>query len=134
MINHITLKGGKPTMTNIILCDDNSSLLEKYKNILHDLSQKHDFDIMITTFFSGEHLLFHLADDPNQADIIFMDILMQDLNGIDTAKRLRMLGCHSEIIFLSSSAEFVFESFDVAPLQYIIKDSESELKKLEQVF
>ncbi|MEM1486215.1 LytTR family DNA-binding domain-containing protein [Oscillospiraceae bacterium PP1C4] len=121
-------------MINIILCDDNTVLLEKYKKVLNQLAEKYCYDISITTFFSGEQLLFHLSENPNEASIIYLDILMLDLNGIDTAKRLRQIGCHSEIIFLTSCKDFVFESFDAYPLHYIVKDSKSEREKLEQAF
>lgn len=51
-----------------------------------------------------------------------MDILMQNLNGIETAKKLRSMGCHAEIIFLTSIDSYVFDSFEASPLNYLLKD------------
>lgn len=121
-------------MVNIYLCDDNKILLERYKKKLASLAEKYQYQVSISAFQSGEQLLFHLSDNPNEADIIYLDILMGNINGIDTAKKLREIGCLSEIIFLTSSEEFVFESFDASPLYYIVKGSATEANKMEQVF
>ncbi|MFA6847922.1 MAG: response regulator [Lachnospiraceae bacterium] len=110
-------------MLNVFLCDDNEVLLTRYKKILTAIAKKHDHDVRFSLFTSGESLIFNLADSPNDADIIFLDILMGKVNGIDTARQLRAAGCTAEIIFLTSSDEFVFESFDTSPLHYILKGS-----------
>ena len=43
--------------------------------------------------------MFYLSKAPNQADIIYMGILMDALNGLEIAKQLKKLGSNSEIIF-----------------------------------
>lgn len=119
-------------MTNIYLCDDNQIILQKYQDLIIQLAESNNLSIAIKTYSSGEQLLFHLSESPNDADIIYLDVLMGKLNGIDTARKLRRCGCLSEIIFLTSSDEFVFDSFDVSPLNYIRKDNVTETK-FEQI-
>ena len=121
-------------MINIILCDDNAVLLEHYKKLLNELGKKYKFNISIKTFSSGESLLFNLSENANQADIIYLDIVMNNINGIEVANQLREINCFSEIIFLTSSEEYVFESFDSSPLNYIIKGSHLEKEKFEKIF
>lgn len=121
-------------MTNIYLCDDNEVLLNRYKQQITDLTVKHSIEHCITTFTSGEQLLFHLSENPNTADIIYLDILMDKMNGLEAAKKLRETGYNGEIIFLTSSEEYVFDSFDVNPLYYILKDSGNEQSKFEESF
>lgn len=121
-------------MIQIYLCDDNEILLKRYQKKLKHLAEKHEFSVSFSCFLSGEQLLFHLEENPNAMDIIFLDILMGKLNGIEVAKKLRAMGCDAEIIFLTSSEEFVFDSFDTSPLHYILKDIETEDSKLEEVF
>jgi len=74
-----------------------------------------------------------MSDTPDLPDIIYLDILMDGLNGVNTAKKLRELGCNAEIIFLTSSDDYVFDSFDVSPVYYLLKNETSETK-FEQVF
>lgn len=121
-------------MTTIYLCDDNEILLNRYRNQIAELAAKHSLEYCITTFSSGEQLLFDLNDNINKADIIYLDILMGQLNGLDVARQLRENGYSGEIIFLTSSEEFVFDSFDANPLYYILKDSSNEQSKLEESF
>ncbi len=110
-------------MVTIFLCDDNKQMINKYCNLINKFAHKNRIAYTLSTFESGEELLFHLSDSPNQADIIYLDILMETLNGIEAAKQLRELGCNSEIIFLTSSEDYVFDAFDASPVQYLIKDS-----------
>lgn len=121
-------------MIHIYLCDDNKPLREHYQNKLSLLAKKHDFQVSFSAFSSGEQLLFHLSENPNQADIIYLDILMGTLNGIETAKQLREIHCNAEIIFLTSSEAFVFQAFDTSPMNYIIKGAAEENEKLETTF
>lgn len=112
----------------IYLCDDNQSILDKYENRIQVAASNNGFSIATKKFLSGESLLFNLQDNPNEADIIYLDILMKNLNGIETAKKLREYGCDSEIIYLTTSEDYVFSSFDVNAYNYIIKDKFSDNK------
>lgn len=120
-------------MYMIALCDDNPKALRQYSDLITKLARKHNLDIMISSFSSGEQLMFHLAESPNSEDIIFLDVLMVQANGIDTAKELRHYGSEAAIVFLSSSEDYVFDAFDVSPVHYLLKESTS-LETFEQVF
>ena len=62
-----------------------------------------------------------LAQKSECFDLIFLDVLMPLLNGIDTAKELRRQNQNVPIIFLTSSKEFAFDSYEVKALQYLLK-------------
>ena len=120
-------------MLTVFLCDDNRLIIEKYCALITQIAKNNQIEITLSTFESGESLVFHLSDSPNQADIIYLDILMGVQNGIDAARQLRNCGCKAEIVFLTTSEDFVYEAFDVTPVQYLVKDSTSA-SKFEQVF
>lgn len=120
-------------MITIFLCDDNYETVERYSNLIKHIAKKKQFEISLSEFYSGKSLLFYMSDTPNLPDIIYLDILMESPNGVNTAKKLRELGCNAEIIFLSSCEDYVFDSFDVSPVHYLLKDETSETK-FEQVF
>ena len=120
-------------MLTVFLCDDNKRTLNQYAQLIEMVARKHGLEVTVSSFGSGEELIFHSSDAPNQADIIYLDILMRDLNGMDTAKQLRELGCESEIIFLTTSEDYVYDAFDIAAVQYLLK-SETSQDKFEQVF
>lgn len=120
-------------MVTVYLCDDNQEELEKYSHMINVIAKKNKIAVSISSFNSGEELLFQLYDSPNQADIIYLDVLMGKLNGMDTAKKLREIDCKSEIIFLTTSEDYVYDAFDTSPVQYLLKNTTS-IEKFEQVF
>lgn len=111
-------------MIYIGLCDDDISILDFYSNELEKISEIVKTPLRIRKFISGESLLFNLEENPNQLDIIVIDILMNNINGIDTMKILRSYGYKGIIIFLTSSTEFALDAFEVNASNYLIKNSE----------
>lgn len=120
-------------MLKIFLCDDNSESIKKYSELIARAATQYHIDIRFATFASGESLLFHLSEAPEDADIIYLDILMGKTNGVDTAKALRRVGCKAEIIFLTTSEDYVYDAFEVTPVQYLLKERTSQ-EKFDRVF
>lgn len=120
-------------MVNICLCDDNQVFLEKYEDCLRKVARKHNLDTYIKVFSSGEGLLEYFETfKEHYIDIVFMDILMEGMDGVETSKALRKRGFEGEIIYLTSSREYAAEAYDTYPLHYMMKQESS--KKLEEVF
>lgn len=127
-------------MLNICLCDDEINVLNYYSNIIDEVLSENSYAFRIDTFISGESLIFELEENPNKFNIIIIDILMRNINGIETAKVLRKYGYNGVIIFLTSSKEFALDSFKVEPLNYILKNDNDDrfnnilLKAVELVY
>lgn len=115
-------------MIRVYLCDDHPLILEKYKEIIINFAHTQNMDVSINTFLSGEQLLFFYEDIREEPDIIFLDILMDGENGLEIAKKLRHYHCHAEIVFLNSNPEYVFDSFEVSPAGYLLKNDTSQLR------
>lgn len=120
-------------MLRVFLCDDNATILEKYKTLLTKIKNKYNIPMRLHTFQSGKALLFHMDEGNESAEIIYLDIIMDNENGIDVAKKLRDQNCQAEIIFLTANPEFVFDSFEATPSNYILKDQISE-ERFEEIF
>lgn len=98
------------------ICEDNSihrdllnSYICKFFNVL---------DYNILEFTSGEELL---SKYPNDIDLLFLDIQMQDLNGMDTARKIREFDTNVEIMFTTSVLDYVCEGYEVNAYRYMIK-------------
>ncbi len=98
----------------IIICDDDTIILQSIKSYV----QSFDDSAKIITFQSGEELL---ECDFCQADIVFLDYQMMQLDGIESARKLRERDYDGLIIFLTSYSEKVFEAFEVKPFDYLVK-------------
>lgn len=51
---------------------------------------------------------------------------MGDLNGMDTARKLRDLGVKAPIVFLTASPDFALESYEVEASGYLLKPAEEK--------
>lgn len=101
-------------MIRISLCDDNAVLIHRLGSSIGLIRD----DIEIFSYTSGEELL---NSDFLYNDIVILDIEMEGIDGIETAKRLRSDGYEGIVIFATSHKEMVFDSFQVNPFQYIVK-------------
>lgn len=120
-------------MLKIALCDDNDRSIHQYAKIINSLAEKHQIYIELSCFSSGEALFFQYCDAPEDVDIIYLDILMGETDGMETARKLRDNNCKAQIIFLTSLEEYVFEAFDVNAIHYLLKEDTST-SKFEEVF
>lgn len=103
-------------MIRIAIVDDEKVIREQIKKLV----EKKQIDCEIDTYGTGEDLL--KAD--SVYDIIFLDIQMDGMNGIDTARALRQKADNTVLIFITGVKEYVFDAFDVAAFHYLIKPIE----------
>lgn len=119
-------------MINICLCDDNQETRRDYAQLIEEIAQRNQIPLQLFTYKSGEQLLLEAEDQIRGYDIVYMDMLMGKLNGIQTAKTLRDLGFDGKIIFLTSSRDHALDAFDVTPLHYILKQ-ETPPQRFEEI-
>ena len=114
-------------MLSIAVCDDEiiecCNMARKIKDILEEMGRP----CIVRQFQSGGELLQALES----FDIVFLDIIMQDLDGMKTAQIFREKASDKILIFVSSSREYVFEAYDVEAFQYLLKPVDD--RKLKRV-
>ncbi|WP_236874623.1 response regulator, partial [Clostridioides difficile] len=97
-------------MIKIAVCEDEKEtqlLIEDYlENILKDISIEYE----IQKYISGEELLESNLKD---IDILLLDIKMEKLNGMDTARKIREVDNEMEIIFVTSLIDYVQEGYEI---------------------
>ncbi|MFV0466098.1 MAG: LytR/AlgR family response regulator transcription factor [Lachnospiraceae bacterium] len=109
-------------MLNVVICDDEEICREELKRNIVEASKLKLIDTYILEFEDSEHILIHSEDWIDDADVVFMDIRLKNDNGITVAKEIRAKGFRGEIVFLTSSKEYAFQSFEVNPLNYLVKN------------
>ncbi len=112
----------------IAICDDNKQEREQCRMRLTRLAESHDIEVEFSLYQKGEELLFHLEDAKDQPDIIYLDMKMGGISGDEVAKKLRDMGCSSEIVFFTVSKDYYESAFDVSALHYIVKGETSDDK------
>ncbi|MGG7162189.1 LytR/AlgR family response regulator transcription factor [Clostridium ihumii] len=108
-------------MIKIGLCDDNKLYLEQLSKIIKNISISTDIKFEISIFNSGESLLDFYSNHKDYFDILFLDILMDGINGVDLAKSIRNYNYNEYIIFITTSKEYALDSYSVNAYNYILK-------------
>lgn len=103
---------------NIIIVDDEQYWRDTLTDYVTRYNRENDTGINVRTF-SDAFSLF--VADSVPADIIFMDIDMPGLNGMDAAKRLREFNTTSCLIFVTCMAQYALEGYSVSAFDFIVK-------------
>lgn len=90
-------------MVSIAICDDEAADGERLLSALAEALLRRGQKAKITLYPCGETLLNDLEDGAGAFDLVFLDIYMTGLTGLETARRLRGMGQKIPIVFLTSS-------------------------------
>lgn len=105
----------------IALCDDRPDQLENLHSMI--LAWNGEY-VSVSCYDNGDALL--QAHRTTPFDIIFLDILMPLLNGMETARELRQSDKTVRLVFLTASSDFAVEAFSVKASNYLLKPLDSE--------
>ena len=108
---------------HVMICDDEKTIREQMKSLI----KREDATAVIHEVASGEELL-----QSTQMDILFLDIQMEGMNGLETAKSLRRAGWTMPVIFITGVKDYVFDAFEVEALGYLLKPIDED--KFLQVY
>lgn len=115
-------------MFNIVVCDDEKIFREKIKDYLQRYQKENEIFFCIKEFNEGRELINHM---PEVVDILFLDIKMETINGIQVARKIRTFNEWTPIVFLTSATQYALEGYKVNAFDYLIKPISYE--KFERV-
>ena len=119
-------------MIRIAICDDEKHMSDHIRAMASDFFRKKNREIQLRTFSSGEELLSY----DGQIDILFLDIQMKGMDGMETARKLRDSKFRGFLIFITVLKEMVFQSFEVQAYDYLVKPVEEKQfeKTMERLY
>lgn len=109
-------------MIRIGICDDEQRIIEYLKKYIEMQTQNLNIECTISEYLSGEEVL----EDAEQLDILFLDIEMPELDGIETGKKLKLLNPDCAIIMATGNTERFTETFKFRAFRYIVKPFKDE--------
>ena len=104
-------------MYRIAIIDDDEKALENLKEKIESYRQSTKCEFCIRTYTSGKE---YLKEDPN-TDILFLDIEMPEMNGIEIAKEVRKKSKNTAILFCTDYQQFAINGYEVNALGYMVK-------------
>lgn len=101
------------------IVDDLSTDRKRLSDILNTLADEDDIPLTLYTFASGEELLSGFI--PFSFDVIFLDMYMHGIGGIEVAHSIRRQDKSVRLVFVTISSEFAIESYRVDCSFYLVK-------------
>ena len=109
-------------MIKIAICDDEILFTSKLKSMVSEYMQRQQFNYQIDLYTSGDDLS-KLGVEIAQYQIVFLDINMDGLDGIETAKILREYSKELFIVFVTAHIEYTLEGYKVGAIRYVLKST-----------
>lgn len=107
-------------MLSIAVCDDNKLFREKLDEHLASFAFDRGITCEIEPFSDGKDLLKSVSKGV-LFDIIFLDIEMEHMDGLEAAREIRKHDKAALIIYCSSHSEYAIEAYQVRPFQFLVK-------------
>lgn len=105
-------------MLHVAICDDEEKFVHHLTELLNQYADDTETEIKITAFYDGMELIEKY--DPT-IDLIFLDIQMKTLNGLQAAERVRQIDTKVGLIFLTTLTQYGLEGYQYQATNYIIK-------------
>ncbi len=111
-------------MLRIAICDDEKYFISEIKEILEKYLVTKGITYEIEAYNSGEKFV-ELGASINRYHVIFLDINMDDLNGMMVARKVREISKNIYIVFVTAFANYMADGYKVDAVRYILKNIES---------
>ncbi len=112
-------------MYKIAICDDDAVFLSSFRPMLEDALTKRNVSYHVSVFSDPDNLSHAMKED-EKYDLLFLDIYYDTEKGIQFAKSLRKNNDQTDIVFMTALTSYALESYDAAPLHYLLKPIDPE--------
>lgn len=113
-------------MIRIALCDDDTVFLEEFSELVKMKFALYNCEVKVEIFTNGRALIERFEINNVAFDIVFLDINMENIDGLSTAERLRVLNTKFLLLFTTNMEGYATEGYKYEAFRYILK---SKLKE-----
>lgn len=107
-------------MLRIAICDDETTSRDALRFQLEKILVE-DTEEIVYEFSSGTNAASWLAKHPGELDLLFLDVEMQGINGMETAEHIRKFDTSLIIVFVTGYSDYVFDGYRVGAQDYLMK-------------
>lgn len=115
----------------IAICDDQECFLDELLSLVKTYQKESGYELHIKKYLDGKKLLEEYKSKKDKLDLVFLDVDMPEITGVDVAHGLRRDGYEGIICFVTSYEQYAFDAYGVEAMGYLIKPAQySQLKRL----
>lgn len=104
-------------MYRILIVEDEPEAADLLRRFIARYGEEHGEQFQVTTFSSADELLRR----DRTFDLIFLDIELPEINGMEAANLLRTYDTSTPIIFVTNLAQYAVRGYEVDALDFIVK-------------
>ncbi|MEE0858003.1 MAG: LytTR family DNA-binding domain-containing protein [Acutalibacteraceae bacterium] len=104
----------------IAVCDDSSFDRKIIIDMLNSYFLGKSIVYEITSYENGLDLIYDIQDGKGY-DLVFLDIYMEEVLGIDVARKLRKINYTGDIVFMTATIDFAVDGYEVEAVGYLLK-------------
>ena len=105
----------------IAVVDDSPRDLQLIKGYVERYFKEQGGEYQVRTFENG---LDFLDEEKLSFDIVFLDVEMPHLNGIETARNFRKRDKMAVLVFITNMAQYAIHGYEVDAIEYMVKPVE----------
>ena len=105
-------------MYRIAVVEDEQQYRDEVCQYIEQYATEHQLKFDVTTYTDGQEIV---DDVQKHYDIIFFDIEMTQLNGMDAAKVIRERDVNVVMVFITNMAQYAIEGYEVGALDFVLK-------------
>lgn len=111
----------------IAICDDEPGTCSEIEEAVMKFARQKGLDIRVELFYTGE-ALYHYMVKVSSFDLIFLDIRLERLSGVDIGRMIReeLRNEKTQIVYISSRQSYAMHLFAVRPMDFLIKPLSEE--------
>lgn len=105
-------------MVRLAIVEDETSFVNQLKQYCEQFQKEQNIELQITIFRDGDEIIRAYR---SQFDLIFMDIQMKFMNGMEAAEEIRKMDSQVELMFITNLAQYAIKGYEVGAMDYILK-------------
>lgn len=113
------------TSISIAICDDEPHDLDEMEAMSKELLEAEKISCGISGFRDAVSLLSSI-ENGEKFDILLLDVMMENFNGMELAASLRRQGNDAAIVFISTNREMALLGYEVSAVRYLAKPVQEE--------
>jgi DNA-binding LytR/AlgR family response regulator len=104
----------------VAICEDEAAFRDEQEDICRGILEKLNLEHNISVFNSGTDF-WNVFLTGKRYDLILLDIILDETNGMELAKRIREHDEDVAIVFITSNPGYALQGYDVNALHYLMK-------------